>query len=192
MEKRNKKNYKSKTANKFSITSMFMILFIVFIAVGMLFVFRENYKSPLKTFYITCENEAFINDTENFNMVIGKEYKFKITTNISIKGNDNKCSVAIVPNNAENTNFTFTSDGTEIEFNTMESLTKGFVLSACDDGFTLIATMDLIEIIELYYPNTTISGCPTAIDSDISYFKMVISSVEQSKIINININLKSE
>ena len=191
MEKRYKK-YKSKTADNFSITSVFMILFIVAIAVGMLFLFRENYKEPLKTFYLTCENEAFINDTENFDMVIGKEYKFKITTNISIEGNDNKCSVAIVPNNAENTNFTFTSDGTEIEFNKMESLMKGFILSAYEDTFTLIATMDLTEIIELYYPNTAILGCPTAIDSDISYFKLVISSVDQSKIINININLKSE
>lgn len=184
---------KRKSTNSFStILSSFIILLLVVGVVGFLFIFTENYTTPLKSFHITCENEDFIGDIENFDIVVGKEYKFEITTNINVEGNDNKCSVAIVPNDVEETNFTFTSNDTEIEFATIESLTKGFVLSAHDDYFTLTAKMDLTEIMGLYYPNTTISSCPTAIDSGIPYFRLVVTSVDQSKTININFNLKSE
>ena len=185
-------NKRKSTSNFSTILSSFIILLLVSMVVGFLFTFNENRTTPLKSFYITCENVAFINDVENFDIVVGKEYKFKITTNISVKDSNSKCSVAIVPNDVEETNFTFTSDDTEIEYVTMESLTKGFVLSANEDYFILIATMDLTDIIGLYYPNTIISGCPTAIDSGIPYFRLVISSADQSEIININLNLKSE
>lgn len=184
---------KRKSTNSFStILSSFIILLLVVVVVGFLFIFTKNYTTPLKSFHVTCENEEIIRDVENFDIVVGKEYKFEITTNINVEGNDNKCSVAIVPNDVEETNFTFTSNDTEIEFATIESLTKGFVLSAHDDYFTLTAKMDLTEIIGLYYPNTRISSCPTAIDSGIPYFRLVVTSADQSKTININFNLKSE
>ena len=184
---------KRKSTNNFStILSSFIVLLLVVGVVGFLFVFTENYTTPLKSFHVTCGNDEIIKDVENFDIVVGKEYKFEITTNISVVGSNTKCSVAIVPNDVEETNFTFTSNGTEIKFATMESLTKGFVLLAHDDYFTLTAKMDLTEIMSLYYPNTTILGCPTAIDSGVPYFRLVVTSADQSEIININFNLKSE
>ena len=187
MRKRKLKNNNSSTT-----LSSFVILLLVAGVVGFLFIFTENHTTPLKSFYVTCKYEDIIDDKENFDIVLGKEYKFKIATNISVKDNNNKCSVAIVPNNVDEINFTFISDDTEIEYVTMESLTKGFVLLANEDYFILKATMDLTEIMKLYYPNTTIFGCPTAIDSGIPYFRLVITSADQSETININFNLKSE
>ncbi len=165
----------------------FVIVLLVVGVIGVLFSFTETYSPILKTFHINYNGEEIINDME-LDIVIGEKYNFEIVTNIRAGDSDKKCSVAIVPN--EQANFTFKSDDTDIEFSSMESLLKGFVVLIDGDSFTLIAPFDLPEILEIYYPNTTISNCPSAVDSDVAFFKMIISSPDNSKTINIYFNLK--
>lgn len=171
------------------LVSSFIILLLVVGVVGVLFAFTETYSPTLKSFHITYNDEEIISD-KTLDIVIGEKYKFEISTNIRAGDSNKKCSVAIVPN--EQANFTFKSNDTDIEFASMESLLKGFVLLVDGDYFTLIAPFDLPEILGIYYPNTTISNCPSAIDSGLAYFKMVVSSADNSKTVNINLILKGK
>lgn len=184
---------KRKSTNDFStILSSFIILLLVVGVVGFLFIFTENFTTPLKNFYVTCGNDDFISDRENFDIVVGKEYKFEITTNINVSGTDTKYIVSVVPNETSTTTFSYNVDGTEYNFADLESLIKGFSVSAYDDYFILTANMDLPDILQLYYPSATLENVPIAIDSDIPYFRLVVSSADNSETININFNLKSE
>ena len=184
---------KRKSTKDFStiLSSIFILLLVVGV-VGFLFIFTENFTTPLKNFYVTCGNDDFISDRENFDIVVGKEYKFEITTNIDVDGTENKYIVSVVPNNTLSTNFEFQLNGETTEFASIESLSKGFVITTYDNYFTLTANNDLPDILELIYADAEISGCPTTIDSDRPYFKLVIQSADKSETININFNLKSE
>ncbi len=184
---------KRKSNNSFAtLLSGLIIFLIVVLVVGFIYIRTDGLTSPLKNFYVSYGNDDIMSDRANFDVVIEKEYKFDITTNINITGKESKYKIAIVPNDIEKTNFTFSADETQVEYKTMESLAKGFSISAHEDYFTFMANLDLPEIIGLYYSDMTITGCPTAIDSDIPYFRLVISSVDNSETININFSLKSE
>ena len=71
-------------------------------------------------------------------------------------------------------------------------MTSAFEIKAFNNYFTFKATKDLSEILALNYPTQTITGCPTALDSGIPYFRLVITSADQTQEININFNLISE
>lgn len=184
---------KRKSTNDFStiLSSIFILLLVVGV-VGFLFIFTENFTTPLKNFYVTCGNDDFISDRENFDIVVGKEYKFKITTNIDVDGTENKYIVSLVPNETSTTTFSYTANGTQKNFGDLESLIKGFSIVAYDDYFILVANMDLKGILEIYHPTQTLENVPTALNSDLPYFRLVIQSADLSETININFNIKSE
>ena len=184
---------KRKSTNDFStILSSFIILLLVVGVVGFLFIFTENFTTPLKNFYVTCGNDDFISDRENFDIVVGKEYKFEITTNINVSGTDAKYIVSVVPNETSITTFSYTADGKQCNYGDLENLVKGFSIVAYDDYFTLTAYKDLGEILQIYHPSATLENVPTALNSDIPYFRLVVQSGDKTETININFNLKSE
>ena len=92
----------------------------------------------------------------------------------------------------EKADFTFGIDGTETKFSEIESLSKGFSIVAFEDYFVLTATMELADILQLYYQTQTLTDVPTAIDSGVPYFKLVVSAPKLAETININFNIKSE
>lgn len=182
---------KRKSTNNFSaILSSLFILLLVGGAVGFLFIFTENFTTPLKNFYVTCGNDDFISDRENFDIILGKEYKFEITNTLG--GADTGYLVNIAPNVTSANTFAFKVGGTTKNYNDIESLTKGFSIVAYEDYFSFTATMDLPEILQLYYSNNNITEVPTALNTDIPYFRLVISSTNYTETININFNIKSE
>ena len=183
---------KRKSTNDFStILSSFIILLLVVGVVGFLFIFTENFTTPLKNFYVTCGNDDFISDRENFDIVVGKEYKFEITTNIDL-GTGKKYIVSVVPNETSATTFSYDVDGTQKNFADTDTLTKGFSIATYDNYFLFTSLYDLQTILELYNPMQSVSNVPTAIDSGLPYFKLVIQSADLSETININFNLISE
>lgn len=184
---------KRKSTNNFSaILSSLLILLLVGGVVGFLFVYTENFTTPLKDFSVTCGNDNFYSDRENFDIVVNKQYKFEIDTNINVSGTDSKYIVSVVPNETQSTAFTFNVDSESVNFADIKSLAKGFSIVAEEDYFVLTATMELNEILQLYYPASTITNVPTAIDTDLPYFRLVIQSADKTETININFNLKSE
>ena len=184
---------KRKSTNDFStILSSLIILLLVVGVVGFLFIYTENFTTPLKDFYVTCGNDDFISDRENFDIVVGKEYKFEITTNINVSGTEKKYIVSVVPNETSTTTFSYDVDGTQYNYVDIQSLAKGFSIVAYDDYFTLTARNDLPEILKFYHGTDTIENVPGAIDTDLPYFRLVVQSADLTETININFNLKSE
>lgn len=184
---------KRKSTNNFSaILSSLFILLLVGGAVGFLFIFTENFTTPLKNFYVTCGNDDFISDRENFDIILGKEYKFEVNTNINLSGNEKRYIVSVLPNETLTTAFAYSVDETQYNYADLQNLSKGFSLVAYEDYFVFTANLDLAEILQLYYPTQTISNVPTALDSDLPYFRLVIQSADKSETININFNIKSE
>lgn len=171
-----------------SMLSMLVILVLVVSAVGFLFIFTNNFTTELKNFYVKCGGDSFIDDRDNFDIVLGKEYKFEVVNTLG--GNESGYIVSITSN--EKANFVFKVDGTDTEFKTVGNIAKGFSLSGYDDYFTFTANMDLQEILQLYYPAQTLTDVPIALDSDIPYFTLTISSKGMAETININFNLISE
>lgn len=182
-----------KSTNDFStiLSSIFILLLVVGV-VGFLFIRTDNFTAPLKTFYVTCGNDDIMQDRKSFDIVIGKEYKFKVNTNIDVDGTENKYIVSVVPNETSKNSFTFKVDGEEYNFADVKTLTKGFAISTHEDYFTITALNDMASILQLYYPTQTITDVPTTIDSDLTYYRLVIQSADYTETININFDLKSE
>lgn len=174
-----------------TILSSLLILLLVVGVVGFLFIRTDNFTSPLKNFYVTCGNDDIMQDRDNFDIVIGKEYKFKVNTNIDV-GAENKYVVSVVPNETSKNSFTFKVDGKEYNFADIKTLTKGFAISTYEDYFTMTALNDMASILQLYFPTQTITDVPTTIDSGLIYYRLVIQSADYTETINVNFNLKSE
>ena len=183
---------KRKSTDFSTILSSLFILLLVVGVVGFLFIFTENFTTPLKNFYVACGNDDIIGDRENFDIVLGKQYKFEINSNILNGTQNKKYFVSIVPNETSATSFMYTVDGVQYNFASLESLAKGFSISVYDDYFVLVADSDLQDILQMYYQGQTISGVPTAIDSNLPYFRLVIQNGNLTETININFNLKRE
>lgn len=173
-----------------SVLSGIAMLLLVLFFIGFLFTFTDNLTTPLKDFYVRWSNDDIMNDRENFDIVKGKEYKFEVVNTLG-NGEDGYV-VSIVPNESAVASFTFKAGETDVNYQDIENLGKGFTLIPYEDYFTFTANKDLQEILQLYYPDKTLSGVPTALNSDIPYFRLVIKTSDSKQVININFNLVSE
>ena len=175
------------TNNLSSFISSLMILMLVGLVVGFLFLSTNNFTTGAKSFYLKCGSNTMFNDVENFNILMNKEYRFYVNTP---DGTNNNFIVSVVPN--KKADFKFLPNGYPANFSETKSLSKGFSIVTYEKYFTLTATMDLIDILNLYYSVQNLIEVPTAIDSGIPYFKLVITAPELGETININFNIKSE
>lgn len=173
-----------------SALSAVIILILAILCFSFLYTFTDKFTAPLKDFYVVCGNDDIMNDRENFDIVKGKTYKFEVVNTLG-DGKDDYV-VSIVPNTNTVATFTFKAGETEKSFQDMTNLGKGFALDTHDGYFTLTAYKDLSEILQLYYPSDTLSGIPTALDSDVPYFRLVVKVAGSDQVININFNLVSE
>lgn len=184
---------KKESSNSFSaVLSSIIILLLVVGVLSFLFIRTENFTTPLKDFYVRVGNDDIIADRKNFDIIVGKEYKFEIKTTINVSGSDIKYYVSVLPNETSTTTFSYSVGEETKAYVDIENLTKGFSISAYDDYFVFIANFDLQDILSLYYPNQTLANIPTAIDTGLPYFRLVVQSSDKAETININFNLKSE
>lgn len=177
------------TKNVSQFISSSLILLVVIFAVGFLFYFTNNFTTELKVFYVKYGNKTFVDDEMNYTIMKDKEYKFEV---VNMLGNDETYKISIIPNETSATAFTFKTDNEEKSYGDIEDLARGFIITAYDNYFIFKATKDLPEILSLYYQTSTLTDIPTAIDTDLPYFRLVISSSDMTEIININFNIKSE
>jgi hypothetical protein len=174
-----------------SVLSAVVIFILAILCFSFLATFTDNFTAPLKDFYVVCGNDDIMNDRENFDIVKGKEYKFEVVNTLG-DGMDDYI-VSIVPNQSAVAAFTFkTSLLTKVNYQDIENLGKGFTLIPYDGYFTLTATKDLSEILQLYYPSKRLSDVPTALDSDVPYFRLVVKVSGSTQVLNINFSLVSE
>lgn len=178
-----------KKNNFVAILSKLIILALVVIAFGFLF-FRTDGFTTTKSFYLKCDENKFISDTNNFDILLNKEYKFEIVSEKDkVLHKDSKYFVSVIPNITQSSTFSFKVDGENVKFDEVKSLSKGFIIKAYEDYFTLKAFEDLPDILKSIYPGKEVSDCPSALDSGIPYFKLVVSN-ENNESVCVNFNLK--
>ena len=179
-----------KTDNKIStMLSSFMIMLLVVLVIGFLTIRTDNFSTGLKNFYVKNGNTEFVGEFFNFNIIKDKEYRFDVNTTID---NNSSYYVSVVPNNIETTEFSYIVDGTEYHYSDVENLTKGFSIVVYDTYFIFKASLDLPEILNLYYPSKLVTEVPSVVDTGIPYFTLKICSADMSETIIINFNIKSE
>lgn len=187
---------RKKTNNGFAtILSSLLMIMLVVIVIGFLYYRTDGLTTGIKEFYVKNGGNTFISDYSNFGVVVGREYKFDIVnTKDNLTNNETNYKLSIVPNtDIEETNFTYQVDGVNYKFHDLGSITRLFTISTNNNYFILSTDTDLAGMFQNLYWGSTITGVPTTIDSNVSYYKLVISSVgENVATININFNLKSE
>lgn len=173
------------------LSSLVMIMLVVMV-VGF-FVFRtDGLTTGMKKFYVKYGSDNIMADKDNFTIVIGKEYKFDIINESdTFTNSESNYFVKIVTNDVKETKFSCLVNDTETKFTDITSLTNEFVINSYKSYFTLTANYDLTEMLQDIYKTENVVNCPTTIDSDLAYYKLVITSSD-NETININFNLKSE
>ncbi len=181
---------KRKSKDFSTILSSFIILLLVVGLIGFLFIFTDNLSTDIKSFYVKQGGDTIISDRENYKIVVGKEYKFEINSTF---GNTENLEISVVPNTSvEESMFEYLVNGAYYQFAYEKDITKGFEMKAYTNYFTFTANKDLHEILQMNYPDKTITDCPTAIDSDVAYFRLVIALKNGTEKLNINFKLVSE
>ena len=166
-----------------TILSIFAVLLVVVGVAGLISNFTGNQTTSQNRFYVKYDNEEITSDIENFEMVVGRDYKFEIGSNVN---------VYVIPNNTPETAFTYSVNDTNYNYTDMENISKGFSITASDNYFVFKATKDLQDILRMFYssPLQVINNVPTAINSGLPYFKLVIQSADELQTININFSLR--
>lgn len=181
------------TKNGFTtMLSSLVIIMLVVIVVGFIFFRTDGLTTGYKEFYVKCGNDEIMADRSNFDIVLHKEYRFDIINEKdTILNSESSYSVKVVPNISSATTFNFKVDGVEHSYGDILSLTSGFVINAYDDYFTFCADYDLCSILQDFYHTDNVTDCPTSLDTDLPYFRLVISN-RDNIVINVNFNLISE
>ena len=125
------------TSNTSNVISNFVIMLVVLLSLGFLFVFTNNFTTPLKNFYVSCGKVVFTHEFKNYNLVMNKEYKFEIHN--VLEGEDSGYGLMVKPNITKETDFEFKVDGNATKYSDIQSLAKGFSIVAYEDYFTLTA-----------------------------------------------------
>ena len=173
----------------FKIISILLTLSIIVACVLYLFFRTDGFQSGLNSFYLKCDEDTFMSEKENYDILLNNEYKFEIVSEKDKLFNKNgKYYVNVIPNDIETTAFSFKVDGENVKFDDVKSLSKGFIIKTYDNYFTIKALEDLPDILKSIYPGKEISDCPSSLNSEIPYFKLVVSNENES--ISVNFNLK--
>ena len=183
---------KKKNSKFATILSLMVILVLVVGFVGLLIFFTDNFDTDLKQFYLRCGNDIIVANRDNFSIKMNQEYKFEVGSELEDLVGETDYLVSVIPNITSTTVFTFKVDDQPVDFESVQSLTKGFDINAYDGYFTFKATKDLKDILQMYYGGKTITECPTYIDSNLSYISLVVQSKRSEDFIRINLLLKSE
>ncbi len=171
--------------------SSFLIFLLVVLVIGF-FAFRtDNFTTGMKDFYVSQGGKNIISDEDNFEIVIGKEYKFEIHNEFEkISNTDSNYYVQVAPN--DKNDFNFYIDNIKKSFIEIESLSKFFIINSYDNYFTFKATnIELFDMLVSIYETENIVDCPTLINSGFDYLRLIVSSSD-NEIININFNIRSE
>jgi hypothetical protein len=72
------------------VISGILILLIAVLCFSFLSTFTERFTTPLKDFYVVCGHDDIMNDRENFDIVLGKTYKFEVVNTTVCGLNESK------------------------------------------------------------------------------------------------------
>ena len=158
--------------------------------------FSNNFTTEIKTFYLACgvegvekEKEMIINDDESYDLFMGIPYHFDV--NYTFSANDGDYSVRVIPFFEDVSDFRFLVNGKTKRYSDIPDLSAGFKIEKNQGYFTFMITQDLQGVLQTVYETRNISEVKSFVDSDSSYFAIVVSSIDGSKNLTLGINVKS-
>ena len=178
--------------NGTKIATVISSILLLVLFVGMLtFLLKEtnNLTTNPGALYVEVDGERISSNKDDQAISYGKEYRFDVGYALDIDSQKKEYTVSIVPNVTDDTSFDFKVNNDLYAYEGINDLNQGFNVQIYDDYFTIRATTDLPEIIKGIFPNATISGVPDTINSEISYYKIIISSKDKSQSLEITFHL---
>ena len=178
--------------NGTKIATVISSILLLVLFVGMLtFLLKEtnNLTTSPGALYVEVDGERISSNKDDQAISYGKEYRFDVGYALDIDSQKKEYTVSIVPNVTNDTSFDFKVNNDLYAYEGINDLNQGFNVQVYDDYFTIRATTDLPEIIKGIFPNATISGVPDTINSEISYYKIIISSKDKSQSLEITFHL---
>lgn len=178
--------------NGTKIATVISSILLLVLFVGMLtFLLKEtnNLTTSPGALYVEVDGERISSNKDDQAISYGKEYRFDVGYALDIDSQKKEYTVSIVPNVTNDTSFDFKVNNDLYAYEGINDLNQGFNVQIYDDYFTIRATTDLPEIIKGIFPNATISGVPDTINSEISYYKIIISSKDKSQSLEITFHL---
>lgn len=183
---------KSSSGTIFAFLSSLILIMLVLVFVGFTYRSTDSFSKSMQTFYVRYDSET-ISDNEYFDILLNTEYVFDVfDTSYFVRGEKVSFNVKVVAIHNSDTSFEYKVDDNVYCYSYLVDLSSGFDIVKNDGYFTFLATMDMQDILSLYYPNQVVSECPTMINSEISYMKLQILSADGENEININLRFKSE
>ena len=171
----------NKTISEF--LSVFLAFFLCIGAVAVIAQLRDKPLEKRKTFSVTYNGEDIFTKDGKIYFTYGEEYLFNVayTYEFSTDNENTDYSVKIVPNVDEDTDFTFTVDGEEMQYSNVGDLTSGFTLDKQAEYFTLAIpeSASLASILQAVYGEAV--EAPSAEDCPSPYlYTLVVSSYDES------------
>lgn len=178
--------------NGTKIATVISSILLLVLFVGMLTVLLKetnNLTTSPGALYVEVDGERISSNKDDQAISYGKEYRFDVGYALDIDSQKKEYTVSIVPNVTDDTSFDFKVNNDLYAYEGINDLNQGFNVQVYDDYFTIRATTDLPEIIKGIFPNATVSGVPNTINSEISYYKIIISSKDKSQSLEITFHL---
>ena len=174
--------------------SVFISLLLCITVFAVIAKFTNNFSEDFKTFYVTYNDNKILARESKLFLSPGEEHVFEVTYTFEFldegeEGNTDY-DVKIVPNVDEETDFTYTVDGNEYAYSSLEDLTKGFELKKYDTYFTLNLpqNMSLESVLENIYEKDV--DAPKDEECPNSYlYTIVVSSYNESVVYYIDFNI---
>ena len=163
-----------------------LLLAIVFVA-AFASRFTNGFTGGLISFYLQAADGEQISGESEREFKRGEKYMFSVVYTFGFMGGENDYTVQVVPKITKTTNFDYSVDGSYHQYKEVEDLTLYFDIEKHEDYFTVAANMDLPDMFRLIYPNKTLTGVPTATDSENIYFTLIVNSVAEA---NVRIDMK--
>ncbi len=179
---------KEKSKGFFQGVSFVLVLFLIFVFVCLVWFLTNDFKTGIGDFYLKCNEEIITENVDNFEINLNEEYDFEIVSNLDKITDKNNYTISVVPNVNDETSFTYMVGAYSYKYGCETVFTDSFDIQTYDNHFTFKATKELNEVLADYYAGQTITNSPTAVDSGLAYFSLVVATENYS--INLNFSLK--
>lgn len=180
------KNEKIKTV---AIVTAVILIFALIL--GMILSLTRSSESPASTLYVERDGEKIQTGSET-EIEIGETVRFDVGYDLSFISGESGYHVKITPRITEETDFTYTVDGTEKKFSEIPALTNAFNVVVEEDGFTLNAEGDMKAILSKLHQTDSVSGVPSIMNIGVAYFTMTVLSADQTESVEIYLKLTGE
>lgn len=164
------------------------VILLLVLVVGFIAKFTNNFTSDFATFYIEHDGKTITSNRGGYGFDKGVEYRFNVGYSLDAFNKEKlNYNVKVAPNITSETDFVFENDDYRYKFSDKDDLTALFKITKYDDYFSLTADKLLNEVINSAYDGN-FTGIPT-VDGKLDYFKLIISSEDGSRSINITFNV---